>query len=96
MNEDLLQVNIMVTGKVQRVGFRFFTIECANNTDLVGWVRNRKNNTVEILAEGSQIAIDQFIEKIKIGPSMGRVDNIEVEYLPYSGNFTKFKSRLTK
>lgn len=90
------QAKIIVSGKVQKVGFRFFTIGLAKNLGLRGWVRNRKNGNVEIMVEGDKLIIDKFLSSLSLGPSSGRVDNLKIEYFPFTDSFKKFTTKLTK
>jgi len=66
-----------VSGQVQGVSFRAFTYESATDLKLTGWVRNLTDGRVEIVAEGSQKAIDQLLEKVKKGPPASRVDAVK-------------------
>ena len=70
-------IHIRVKGRVQGVGFRAWACRRANELDLSGWVRNRSNGSVEILAEGSNDKIDLFLSLCKKGPLFARVDQIE-------------------
>ncbi|GAE91433.1 acylphosphate phosphohydrolase [Gracilibacillus boraciitolerans JCM 21714] len=56
-------IHIVVAGRVQGVGFRAFTQQVAVENDIVGWVRNHKNGSVEIEAAGNDLQIDQFSRK---------------------------------
>ncbi|MCM3109431.1 acylphosphatase [Lederbergia lenta] len=62
-------VHVIVRGKVQGVGFRFFTQQLANKYHLDGWVRNLHDGNVEIHAEGKNSELDAFLEKLKSGTS---------------------------
>ena len=70
---------IHVTGRVQGVWFRGWTVDQARDLGLNGWVRNRRDGNVEILAEGSEEAIAELIRRCREGPSAARVDRVEVE-----------------
>lgn len=62
------RVRLEVSGRVQGVGFRWFTREKARRWGLAGWVRNRPDGSVEILVEGSTESIRGFIAMIRSGP----------------------------
>jgi acylphosphatase len=69
---------IIVTGKVQGVGFRNFTLNIATELRIVGWARNLLSSEVEILALAPADKMEVFLTKIKIGPSRAKVESIEI------------------
>ncbi len=79
-----------VNGIVQGVGFRFFVFQYGVNLGLQGWVRNRYNGEVEVVAEGTQDVLNEFIEKLKEGPQMAQVDEVRVEWFDASGDLQPF------
>jgi acylphosphatase len=68
-----------VTGRVQGVGFRWYVEREARVLGLSGWVRNRADGTVEVLAAGSNEQLNALYKKLKDGPRAARVDDVEVE-----------------
>jgi acylphosphatase len=64
-------------GRVQGVGFRVFVEDAAIRHRLVGWVRNRRDGTVEALFAGSAERIDAVIDTCRRGPAASRVDEVE-------------------
>ena len=68
----------IVSGRVQGVGFRAFTADCAARLGVMGFVRNRRDESVEIVAQGSQSAVDQFFRFVQNGPSGAQVERISV------------------
>jgi len=66
-----------VFGDVQGVGFRAFAWREGRRFDLAGWVRNRFDGSVEVLAEGSPRQHDQLAVALAAGPRMSRVDRVE-------------------
>lgn len=80
MNEPKLRaVRLRISGKVQGVWFRAWTVEEARALGLSGWVRNRKDGTVEVLAVGGADAIGHLISLCHDGPPAAAVDHVEVE-----------------
>jgi acylphosphatase len=73
----MTRVHIVVTGKVQGVYFRQSTRQQALALGVSGWVRNRSDGSVEMVAEGSVSAIDRLAEWCGSGPGMARVDSVE-------------------
>ena len=76
---------IQVFGRVQGVFYRASTKNEADNLGLVGWVRNEKNGSVLIEAEGNEVAINQFIEWCKKGPQFANVTSMSVEEIDSLG-----------
>ena len=72
---------IRVTGRVQGVGFRYFTMNAAMPLQLKGWVKNMPDGSVLIRAAGSEAAMTSFREAVRQGPSFGRVDQMEEKAL---------------
>jgi len=68
-----------VTGRVQGVGFRWFVEREARVIGVAGWVRNRADGTVEVLAAGTNEQLAALYKKLKEGPRAARVDDIEVD-----------------
>jgi len=75
----LVARRFVVIGHVQGVGFRMFTAEAARAEGLTGWVRNRIDGAVEILAEGEDAAVRRFLVRVRRGPSRSRIDRITIE-----------------
>ena len=73
------QVRIVVHGRVHGVGFRAYTQATAAQLGLTGTVRNRDDGTVEIVARGGEAAVDKLIAWARRGPSMARVDRVDIE-----------------
>ncbi len=71
-----MQIHIRVYGRVQGVGFRAWTVSQALDLGLVGFVRNRRDKSVEIWAEGDVQSINDFLNKCQSGPVFARVDEI--------------------
>lgn len=72
-------VRVMVRGRVQGVGFRAFVEDAANLRALSGWVRNRRDGSVEALAAGPAAEVEAFLIAVRLGPRAARVDAADVE-----------------
>jgi acylphosphatase len=68
---------LIVAGRVQGVSFRMWTVGEADRLGLDGWVRNRRDGTVEILAVGPADAIDRLAAACRAGPPAARVTSVE-------------------
>jgi acylphosphatase len=77
---------LIVAGRVQGVGFRWFAVGLAEELGLSGWARNREDETVELEAEGSEQALDAFVARLKTENPAARVDRIEQETIAPKGD----------
>ena len=75
----MLQARLTITGRVQGVGYRYWAIETGQRLGLTGWVRNRRDGAVEALIVGEEGAVGQMIEACRRGPSLARVEEIDVD-----------------
>jgi acylphosphatase len=69
----------LVTGRVQGVGFRHFTVTQARQLGVLGWVKNLPDGRVEIRVTGEPEAVAAFKRRVEEGPRWGRVDHLEEE-----------------
>lgn len=70
-------LHLIVKGRVQGVGFRWFVVEEARRLGLGGWVRNNSDGTVELCATGKPDALRSLESHVRIGPNGSRVSEIE-------------------
>ena len=77
---SLLKVEILVTGRVQGVGYRFWTRNQALQLNLTGFVRNNPDQTVSIVAEGNPEALDILIDQCRKGPPRCSVSDIDYRF----------------
>ena len=80
----------LISGRVQGVGFRWFTEAAASREGLHGSVRNVPDGSVEVLAEGDADAVERFERAIRHGPPGARVDHVEVDATVPDGRDTGF------
>ena len=80
----------VVSGRVQGVGFRFFTQDIARREGLTGIVRNLADGRVEVVAEGDAESLTRLEAALRRGPSHARVADVEVDDLPTSGRYLGF------
>ena len=82
----LRAVRVTVSGRVQGVGYRAWTEQEARALGLAGWVRNRRDGTVEAVFEGPSDAVERMVARCRVGPPAARVDTVdEVDAPPGSG-----------
>lgn len=77
--------SIKVYGKVQGVGFRFYTQKTARELGVVGFVKNERDGSVYIEAEAEADLMEVFINWVKKGPEWARVDDISLQEMPVQG-----------
>jgi acylphosphatase len=77
---------IEVSGRVQGVGYRYFVRDCAEDLGLSGWVRNSPLRTVEIEVQGNEEDVEAFCEKLREGPPLARVKEIQISEMSIMSN----------
>lgn len=82
-------------GRVQGVNFRYFTARAARQLNLGGWVANRWDGTVEVIAEGSRGALDEFLGLLHKGPPYSNVARVAALWRPSTGEYPSFTVRNT-
>ena len=70
---------LTIHGRVQGVWYRGWAVEAARALGLSGWVRNRRDGSVEMLVEGAPEAVEAMIARCREGPPAARVARVEVE-----------------
>lgn len=84
-------VQISIRGRVTGVYFRASAQREAKRLGITGWVRNRNDASIELLAEGEEDAIKELVSWSHHGPSAARVENVDVRYRSYSGDYSDFR-----
>ncbi|HLE24365.1 MAG TPA: acylphosphatase [Thermodesulfobacteriota bacterium] len=84
------RVTAIIHGRVHGVFYRASAREKAIELGLTGWVRNRLDKTVEVVAEGDKKQLDNLIEWCRVGPPDAYVTEVEVKWEPYNGEFKGF------
>ena len=74
------RAHVFVSGRVQGVWFRASTRDKAEELSLNGWVRNLPDGRVEAVFEGDDRAVEEMVEWCRHGPTMARVDTVDIEY----------------
>lgn len=89
------RVHAHIEGRVQGVGFRYFVQTEAQKLDVTGWVRNRWNGGVEVVAEGDADVLETFIGVLRRGPSVAWVTNFQHHISEATEEFKRFSVRRT-
>lgn len=93
MIENIKTYNMLFSGRVQGVGFRYFVESIANKNGIKGYVRNIYNEKVEVVCQGKEEDLKHFIDEIKKGPSFSEVTNIETREIEGSNEYGTFEIR---
>ena len=72
--------HLIVSGRVQGVNFRHYTKKKALELGLRGYAKNLENGDVEVVAEGNEDKLKEFIDFIKKGPGIARVTGVQVKH----------------
>jgi len=91
INENNKRLECKISGRVQMVMFRDFVARNAKKLGLTGVVKNMKDGSVFVLAEGDESKLKELLEKLQEGPILARVDAVEEKWLPAKGEFKNFK-----
>ena len=83
MNDDRETRRFVVLGRVQGVGFRWFVEREAAMLGVTGWVRNREDSSVEVMATGTREQLQTLRRKLQQGPRAARVDQVKESSAPY-------------
>jgi acylphosphatase len=87
---DVARAHAIVTGVVQGVCFRAETRGEAERLGVTGWVRNRSDGSVELVAEGPRTSVEALIAWCRHGPEYARVEDVEVRWETPNGEFLRF------
>jgi len=91
--EETVRLQATVHGRVQGVGFRHFTMQRAGELGLAGYVKNRWNRTVEVVAEGNRESLEALVSHLHAGPRAANVTRVDSVWLPATGEFHDFGPR---
>ena len=89
------RAHIVVSGRVQGVGYRSFVEWLASRLELTGFVRNKMSGEVELVTEGDEEKIKKLVEDLKKGPALARVDRVDVDWQAHAAEFDSFFIRHT-
>ncbi len=87
----LSRVHAVISGRVQGVAFRYFTERWASELGLTGWVRNRFDGRVEVVAEGKKDGLEALLTRLREGPRSAVVEDVDVVWEQPTGEFRDFR-----
>ncbi|MEW6654586.1 MAG: acylphosphatase [Bacteroidota bacterium] len=88
---NLSRAEILTSGFVQGVGFRYFVVRQAETLGLKGFTENLFSGEVLTVVEGEKSLIEELLKQIKIGPSRAQVRNVFIKWCTYKNEFTQFE-----
>lgn len=88
-----MQLYVLISGKVQRVGFRDFTQTNAKQLGINGYAKNLQNGKVEVVAEGDKLQLNALVKKLRQGPRSSKVNDVKIEERAYTGEYKSFGIR---
>ena len=93
--ESVCGLHAIVEGHVQGVGYRYFVQEVAAGLYVNGWVRNRADGSVEVLAEGKREDLEKLLAALRRGPRSAYVSDLHFDWLPATEEYADFRVRMT-
>ena len=85
------EIEVIIKGRVQMVMFRDFAKKEADSLKLCGTVKNLGDGSVDVIAQGDEEKLKEFIEKLKTGPKFAEVENVEIQWRDIKERFNDFK-----
>ena len=89
--EDKVRAHVIIIGRVQGVFFRLETQRAAGRYKVSGWVRNKRDGTVEAVFEGDKTRVDKVIEWCRQGSPGAVVEHVNLEWEKYTGQHPSFE-----
>jgi acylphosphatase len=89
--EENIRAHAIITGRVQGVWYRMETKQAAEASGVVGWVRNKRDGSVEAVFEGPEDAVKSTVAWCWNGPPLAKVDHVDVKWEAYTGEFDRFE-----
>lgn len=86
--------HIIITGRVQGVGFRYFVDQNAKSLHLSGWVRNQMDGTVELEVQGESDRLEIFMRRLQEGPTFANIEAVDKEEVPFNKEERGFRIRM--
>ena len=85
--------NLKISGRVQGVGYRYFTQRTAEELGVCGWVKNLPDGRVESEVQGDSDKLELMLQTLKRGPSFGYVSDIVKNEIPFESSDSEFEIR---
>lgn len=85
------RVHLIISGDVQGVGYRAWARRQAKELAVTGWVKNRENKAVELVAEGRRTQLVELVKRCQTGPEVASVEHVDVVWETGTGEFIGFE-----
>jgi acylphosphatase len=85
------RIHLIISGDVQGVGFRAWARRLAQGNHLNGWVKNREDDTVELIVEGDKVTLDDFVKACQHGPDVAWVEHVDTSWENATNEFIGFE-----
>ena len=93
MTDSKVRAEVVVSGLVQGVGFRYFVLQKAHELKLNGYVKNQMDGTVLTVVEGKKSSIELLFDQLKVGPMYSDVRDIKIGWSSFVSEFSNFEVR---
>lgn len=87
---ELACARVLISGRVQGIGFRYFVSSTASNFAVKGYVRNLDTGDVELEVEGDKKEVYNFLMAVREGPRHGKVERLQTEWKPFEQQYDNF------
>lgn len=87
------RLDVVASGRVQGVGYRYFVVDVARTLGLTGWVSNEPDGSVRCVAEGRRPNLERLLDELRVGPASALVDDVRATWSPAAGSFAEFGIR---
>ena len=87
----MVQYEVKIKGRVQGVGFRAYTQRQAETFGVKGWVKNLASGSVQVMVQGEKAEVDTFIDYLRVGPTLSRVNDLVVSRVETNEKFNDFR-----
>ncbi len=94
MGNETNTFKVLLSGRVQGVGFRYYAERRAHQHNIAGYVRNTDDDKVEITCQGSQKDLDAFIREVKKGPAFAAVTHADIQPVDNPKNYHSFDIKI--
>jgi acylphosphatase len=88
--DEIVRLHAILEGHVQGVSFRYFVTRVADFLGVTGWVRNRYDGSVEVIAEGPHSSLRSLLAELHKGPPSAVVTELKQEWMPATKEFSNF------
>lgn len=89
--KNIHAISLVISGKVQRVGFRWWIKRQADRRGITGWVRNNEDGSVEAYLQGNKEKVEELTNQCRLGPPSSQVESVEIEFKKGTEDYRDFR-----